>query len=86
MSTTTKMLKLGSLLLAAHMLAACGAGDSTEPGDVLLTCNVPQIPDAAGTECIDPPPIYCPAPTVPDAANESCIIGKNPDAPAPTGR
>ena len=84
MSTTTKMLKLGSLLLAAHMLAACGAGDSTEPGDVLLTCNVPQIPDAAGTECIDPPPIYCPAPTVPDAANESCIIGKNPDAPAPT--
>ena len=84
MSITTKMLKLGSLLLAAQMLAACGAGDSTEPGDVLLTCNVPQIPDAAGTECIDPPPIYCPAPTVPDAANESCIIGKNPDAPAPT--
>ena len=83
MSTTTKMLKLGSLLLATHLLAGCGATDSTEAGNVLLTCNVPQIPDASGTSCVNPPPIYCPAPTVPDANNESCVIGKNPDAPAP---
>lgn len=83
MSITTKMLKLGSLLLAAQMLAGCGAGDSTEPGEVLLTCNVPQIPDAAGTSCIDPPPKQCKKPSFPSANNESCIIGYDPDAPLP---
>ncbi|HEY9043032.1 MAG TPA: alpha-1,6-glucosidase domain-containing protein [Rheinheimera sp.] len=84
MTITIKLLKLALLLLAINLLAACGGGDSTNPGEVLLTCNVPQIPNAAGTECIDPPPIYCPPPTVPDAANESCIIGKDPNAPAPS--
>jgi len=83
MSTSIKMLKLGSLLLAGHLLAGCGASDSTEPGEVLLTCNVPQIPDATGTSCVNPPPIYCPVPTVPDAKNESCVIGKDPNAPDP---
>jgi len=83
MSTIKKMLQLSSLLLAANMLAACGGADNTAPGEELLTCNVPQIPDAAGIECIDPPPIFCPAPQVPTANNESCEIGENPSAPAP---
>ncbi|WP_445772068.1 hypothetical protein [Rheinheimera sp.] len=56
MTTTIKLLKLSALALAALMLAACGGGDSTKPGEVLLTCNVPQIPNAAGTECVAPPP------------------------------
>jgi pullulanase len=84
MTIMIKLLKPALLLLAVNLLAACGGGDSTKPGEVLLTCNVPQIPNAAGTECIDPPPIFCPAPTVPDAANESCIIGKDPNAPSPS--
>lgn len=83
MTTTIKLLKLAALALAAHLLAACGGGDSTKPGEVLLTCNVPQIPDAAGKECIDPPPIKCKKPSFPSANNESCIIGYDPDAPAP---
>lgn len=77
------LIKLSTLALAVQLLAACGGTDSTEPGEVLLTCNVPQIPDASGSSCIDPPPIFCPAPTVPDAANESCVIGKDPNAPDP---
>jgi pullulanase len=83
MTTTIKLLKLSALALAAHMLAACGGGDSTKPGEVLLTCNVPQIPNAAGTACIDPPPIKCKKPSFPSANNESCIIGYDPDAPDP---
>ncbi|MCS4306488.1 pullulanase [Rheinheimera pacifica] len=83
MTITIKLLKLSALVLAAHLLAACGGGDSTKPGEVLLTCNVPQIPNAAGTECVDPPPIKCKKPSFPSANNESCIIGYDPDAPAP---
>ncbi|HEX5791861.1 MAG TPA: pullulanase-associated domain-containing protein, partial [Rheinheimera sp.] len=83
MSIITKMLKLSALLLAAQLLASCGSTDSTEPGDVLLTCNVPQIPDATGTSCIDPPPIKCKKPSFPSANNESCIIGYDPNAPEP---
>ncbi|MDR6985111.1 pullulanase [Rheinheimera pacifica] len=82
MTTTIKLLKLAALALAAHLLAACG-GDSTKPGAVLLTCNVPQIPNAAGTECVDPPPIKCKKPSFPSANNESCIIGYDPGAPVP---
>lgn len=78
-------LKLALLGLAALTLAACGGGgeDSVEGGTKLLTCNVPQIPNATGTACIDPPPIKCKAPTVPDAKNESCIVGVDPNAPEP---
>ena len=83
MSTTKKMLQLGSLLLAAQLLSACGGADSTAPGEVLLSCDVPLIPDAGGTSCVSPPPIFCPAPQVPTANNESCEIGENPNAPAP---
>lgn len=81
----TNSLKLALLGLAALTLAACGGGgsDSVEGGTKLLTCNVPQIPNAAGTACIDPPPIKCKAPTVPDAKNETCIVGVDPNAPAP---
>ncbi|MCH8536413.1 MAG: DUF3372 domain-containing protein [Alkalimonas sp.] len=78
------MKQLGQLAAAAILLLVLsGCGDSTEQGQLALTCNVPQIPDATGAMCIDPPPIQCPAPTVPDAMNESCVVGADPDAPEP---
>ena len=82
MSSMKQCLKLGASALLLLLLSACG-GDSTEQGQVLLTCAVPQIPNQAGTACIDPPPIQCPAPTVPDAMNESCVVGADPNAPDP---
>lgn len=76
-----QLLTAGLMLLG---LAGCGGGESIEPGKQLLTCNVPQVPNAAGTACVAPVPIKCPAPTVPDARNESCVIGVDPTAPAPS--
>ncbi len=72
-----------SLLTAAVLLTACGGGDSTAPAQVLLTCNSPEVPNAAGTACVAPQPIKCKAPTFPDAKNESCVIGYNPKLPEP---
>ena len=76
-----KMLRLSALALTVSVLAGCG--DSTEPGEVLLTCIVPLIPNATGSACIDPPPISCPTGTFPDANNESCVSGRDPNAPDP---
>ncbi|MBM32919.1 MAG: pullulanase [Rheinheimera sp.] len=75
------LLRLSTLAITVSVLAACG--DSTEPGEVLLTCNVPQIPDASGVECIDPPPLSCPTGQFPNETNDSCIVGKDPNAPVP---
>ncbi|WP_462156709.1 alpha-1,6-glucosidase domain-containing protein [Pseudoalteromonas sp. GB56] len=72
------------ITLSLVLLSACGGGSSDiEPGQVLLTCNVPQVPNAAGTDCVDPPPINCPPPTVPDDKNEQCIVGADPTLPDP---
>ena len=76
-----KMLRLSALAVTLSVLAGCG--DSTEPGQELLTCNVPQIPNAGGSACIDPPPLSCPTGTFPDASNESCVSGRDPNAPDP---
>ena len=76
-----KMLRLSALAVTVSVLAGCG--DSTEPGEVLLTCNVPLIPNATGSACLDPPPISCPTGTFPDANNESCVSGRDPNAPDP---
>ena len=84
------MLKINSLIkftapvLIGAALSACGGGsDSSSPGETLLTCDVPMVPDAAGTSCVAPEPIQCQAPTVPDALNESCVVGVDPTAPLP---
>ncbi|PMG44426.1 pullulanase-type alpha-1,6-glucosidase [Shewanella sp. 10N.286.52.B9] len=82
MMSISRIMKLSAVAVSLATLAGCG-GDSSEPGDVLLTCNVPNIPNAAGTECVPPPPLSCPAPKFPDANNESCIVGYNPDLPEP---
>ena len=83
MKSISKVIKLSAAAASLAALAGCGGGDSSEPGEVLLTCNVPNIPNAAGTECVPPPPLSCPAPKFPDAKNESCIVGYNPELPEP---
>ncbi len=81
---TAAMVKLITVALFGLILSACGGGsDATEPGQTLLTCDVPMVPDAAGKSCIAPEPIQCDAPTVPDALNEKCIVGVDPNAPVP---
>ena len=76
------LIRLMAMALFSLVLSACG-GDATEPGKVLLSCDVPMVLDAAGATCVAPEPIQCAAPTVPDALNESCIVGVDPDAAIP---
>ena len=83
MFNKNSMLRLIAITFISLILSACGGSDSTKAGTTLLTCDVPMVPDAAGTTCIAPEPIQCPVPTVPDALNESCVVGVDPDAPAP---
>ncbi|MBB1402772.1 alpha-1,6-glucosidase domain-containing protein [Pseudoalteromonas sp. SG45-1] len=71
------------ITLALMLLAACGGTGDVESGEPLLTCNVPQVPNEAGSQCVDPEPISCPAPTVPDENNESCVVGADPTLPDP---
>ncbi len=74
---------LAAVVLSIFVLAGCGGSAEVESGEVSLTCSLPQIPNAAGTSCVAPPPIECPAPTVPDARNELCVVGADPTAPPP---
>ena len=82
MMTKSIMSTISVFALSMATLMGCG-GDSSAPGEVLLTCNVPNVPNAAGTECVAPPPLSCPAPKFPDAKNESCIVGYNSELPMP---
>jgi len=77
------LVQLIACAVISILLTACGGSDETQAGKVLLTCDVPMVPDATGGSCVAPDPIQCPAPTVPDALNESCIVGVDPSAPAP---
>lgn len=70
-----------SAVSLAIILTGCGSsgggGTTTTPPDTNepLTCAAPQIPNDAGTACIDPPPppLECPAPQVANEANDACI-------------
>lgn len=84
MLSISNLVKLSALALSIHLLSACGGSDSSEPGKVLLTCNVPMVPDATGTRCVAPKPISCKPPTFPDPKNESCINGLDPSLPLPS--
>ncbi|MDX2321434.1 MAG: DUF3372 domain-containing protein, partial [Moritella sp.] len=83
MFTTSKLAKFMLIALVSMVLSACGGSSDVEPGGVLLTCDVPLIPNVAGASCVAPPPIACDAPTVPDALNEKCVVGVDPNAPIP---
>lgn len=84
MLSISNLIKLSALALSMTLLSACGGSDSSEPGKVLLTCDVPMVPDATGTSCVAPTPISCKAPKFPDPKNESCINGLDPSLPAPS--
>lgn len=85
MLATTKLLKLLAVAIVTVGLSACGGGSSdVAAGQTLLTCDVPQVPDATGSMCVDPEPLQCKAPLVPDALNEECVVGFNENAPLPT--
>ncbi|MBE8168780.1 MAG: DUF3372 domain-containing protein [Shewanella sp.] len=83
MMSISNTVKLSGIAISLTLLWGCG-GDAAEPGNELLSCSVPMIPDASGTACIAPPPIQCVAPTVPDEKNEQCIVGADPTLPEPT--
>jgi len=83
MFSQKSVLRVIVLASVSMVLVACGGSESTEPGEVLLSCDVPMVSDAAGTSCVAPEPIECPVPTVPDALNESCVVGIDPKAPEP---
>jgi len=82
MLTRTNLLPLVAISISLLTIVGCG-GSGSEPGTTLLTCSVPNVPDATGTSCVAPLPISCAAPTVPDALNESCVVGADPTAPVP---
>ncbi|HFB66118.1 MAG TPA: DUF3372 domain-containing protein [Aeromonadales bacterium] len=82
MFSYSKILKVMALLVLAFVNSSCQ--DSASPGVDLLTCDLPQIPNTAGTACIDPPPLQCPAPLVPNADNNACVAGADPNAPPPS--
>jgi pullulanase len=84
MFSQKSVLRIIVLASVSIVLAACGGSESTEPGEVLISCDVPMVSDAAGTSCVAPEPIECPVPTVPDVLNESCVVGIDPAAPKPT--
>ncbi|MAD16757.1 MAG: pullulanase [Alteromonadaceae bacterium] len=82
MFTRTNSLPLLAISISFLSLSGCG-GSGSESGTTLLTCSIPNVPDATGTSCVAPEPISCAPPTVPDALNESCVVGADPTAPAP---
>jgi pullulanase-type alpha-1,6-glucosidase len=82
MVNVRRSLGIVAIVLSALVLSACGGSD-VKSGVEALSCNVPQIPNAGGTECVAPPAIVCIAPTVPNAANDGCEVGFNPDLAAP---
>lgn len=77
------LVKLASFCVAVMLLNACGGHGSGAPAAPLLSCSLPQIPNAQGTACVNPKPLQCPPPQFPDARNETCISGYNPSLPAP---
>ncbi|WP_076542626.1 pullulanase-type alpha-1,6-glucosidase [Shewanella sp. UCD-KL21] len=82
MMSISKIIKLTAIAASITALTGCGS-ESSESGEVLLTCSSPNIPNATGTECVAPPAKVCKAPTFPDAKNESCIVGYNEKLPLP---
>lgn len=79
-----RILAISMLVLCLILLSGCGGSSDVESGsNDLLTCELPNVPNAAGTSCEPPPPIECDSPTVPNETNDACVVGADPNAPDP---
>jgi len=78
-----RVFSIFAIMLSALLLSACGGSDTESGTNQLLTCNVPNVPDASGSACVPPPAIVCPPPTVPNDTNDACVIGADPTLPPP---
>ncbi|NDW15525.1 DUF3372 domain-containing protein [Alteromonas genovensis] len=83
MFTRLRVWRLAVLIVGAFMITGCGGSDVESGTNQLLTCDVPNVPDETGTECVAPPPIACEAPTVPNETNDACVVGADPSLPMP---
>jgi pullulanase len=82
----SKTVGLLILMLSALFLAGCGGSDIESGSSELLTCNVPNVPNAAATMCVAPPAFPCAAPTVANETNDGCVVGADPSAPEPVAK
>lgn len=73
-------------ILTTLILSACGGGSEVDSGEILLSCNLPERPDATGTLCVAPPPIECTAPEVPNEEGDQCVVAADPTAPDPVAK
>jgi len=80
---TLKVWRIAALILTALFIVGCGGSGVESGSNNLLTCNVPNVPNADGTACVAPPPIQCDAPTVPNETNDACVVGADPSLPLP---
>lgn len=86
MNISAKSIKYAFALLCVSVLvSACSGGkEDTDAGEVLMTCNAPLVPNAAGTACVEPPPIACPVGLVPNDTNDACVAPVNNNLPDPS--
>ena len=79
-----RVLAASMLVLCLIVLSGCGGSSDVKSGNNdLLTCDLPNVPNAAGTACEPPPPKECEPPTVPNETNDACVVGADPNAPDP---
>ena len=72
------------LIVGLAGLAACGGSSDIDEGEVLLSCELPLIPSADGSSCVEQPPIFCEDGLVPNETNDACVAPPDPNAPPPT--
>lgn len=80
---TLRKWRITALILSTLFIISCGGSGVESGSNDLLTCNVPNVPNSAGTACVAPPPIQCDAPTVPNETNDACVVGADPTLPLP---
>ncbi|MDN3641026.1 DUF3372 domain-containing protein [Simiduia curdlanivorans] len=71
MSQSRRLLGLSTLAVVLLALAGCKTDVSGDQSD-LLTCSNNQIPNEAGTMCVDRP-LECESGKIPDEAGEMCV-------------
>ena len=85
MKNTMLTLKLATFGAIALLVVGCGGGDDTAPAQALLSCPVPQVPNATGTACVAPTPLKCTAPEFPDAKKRKLYCRLQPEVTSANG-